>query len=417
MTAVPQSPVVAPSIDSQRLWSSLMEMAEIGKTPGGGSGRLALSESDGVGRRQLIEWAEALGCSVTIDEIGNLFIRREGKRPELDPVAFGSHLDTQPLGGRFDGVLGVLAGLEVLRTLDAAGIVTERPLLLVDWTNEEGSRFSPAMISSGVYAGVFDKQYMLSRTDRDGVTQGEALRAIGFEGSAPIGEPRFARFFELHIEQGPVLEDEALEIGVVDGVQGISWYDVCFSGQAAHSGTTPLRLRHDALRGASRMIDRLLDEALEQDPDAKITFGELDIVSPSRNVVPAQVRLTVDLRHLDDQRLASLEARFLDHLARATEHTGVEATYERIWHSPAVRFDADCVAMVEDSARQRGLSFRRMPSGAGHDSVYVARVAPTSMIFIPCLGGISHNEAEYSSPEQCAAGCQVLCDAVVRAAG
>lgn len=400
-------------INADRLWDSLMAMAEIGATEHGGSGRLALTELDAAARRLFTDWCEALGCSVRVDTLGNMFARREGAQPDLEPIAFGSHLDTQPLGGRFDGVLGVLAGLEVLRTVADAGITTQRPLMLVNWTNEEGSRFAPAMMASGAYAGVFTADYIRARTDRDGVRFDQALDAIGYTGDTPLGTPSFARFFELHIEQGPILEEQALEIGVVTGAQGARWYDITLTGQGVHAGTTPLSYRHDALVAASRLIDGLYRDALDNDPEAKITFGELEITSPSRNVAPGEVKLTLDLRHTSDARVAALEARVHRHLAAVGEALGVATEIDCIWDSPVVDFDADNIASVEASAKSRGYSYRRMMSGAGHDAVNVSKIRPTSMIFVPSRDGISHNEAEYSSPAQCAMGAQVLCDAVL----
>ncbi|MDW5378807.1 M20 family metallo-hydrolase [Halomonas sp. HP20-15] len=402
------------TIDAERLWESLMAMAEIGPTQHGGSCRLALTDEDAAGRRRLIEWCEALGCTWRVDRVGNLFIRRAGRRDDLDPVATGSHLDTQPRGGRFDGVLGVLAGLEVFRTLDERGIVTERPLELVVWTNEEGSRFAPAMVASGTYAGEFSVESTLAREDRDGVTLGAALEASGFAGGMAVGEPRLDSFFELHIEQGPVLEAAGESIGVVAGVQGMRWYDVSLDGQAAHAGPTPMRLRRDALAAAARLIDRLQSHALgDARGDTKVTFGCLDIVQGSRNVIPGETRLTVDLRHVDETELDALEQRFERELAACGEVFGVTTRFERIWKSPVVHFDAACVEAVEAATRTRGFSYRRLLSGAGHDSVYVSRVAPTAMIFVPCRDGISHNEAEYASPEHCARGCQVLADTLL----
>ena len=406
------------SIDGQRLWDSLMAMAEIGPSPNGGSHRLALTDEDAAGRHLLIEWGQALGLTLRVDRVGNMFLRRAGKRGDLDPIGVGSHLDTQPKGGRFDGVLGVLAGLEALRTLDDHGVVTQRPLELVVWTNEEGSRFAPAMVASGTYAGVFNVGSTLARRDRDGVSLGEALAATGFNGEMAVGEPRLAGFLELHIEQGPVLEENHEAIGVVTGVQGMRWFDVTLRGQSSHAGPTPMRYRRDALAAAARCIDRLQAHALA-DPsgDTKVTCGTLEIDAASRNVVPGEVRLSVDLRHIDEGELDALEARFEDELAAAGEAFGVEAKSERIWASPVVSFDAGCVDAVEGAAKARGIAYRRMLSGAGHDAVYVSRVAPTAMVFIPCRDGISHNEAEYSSPEQCALGAQVLCDALIELAG
>ncbi|MCK0744158.1 Zn-dependent hydrolase [Chromohalobacter nigrandesensis] len=408
---------MAVSIDGQRLWDSLMAMAEIGPTENGGSGRLALTEEDAAGRQLLLDWCESLGCTWRVDRVGNIFIRRAGKRNDLDPVAMGSHLDTQPKGGRFDGNLGVLGGLEVFRALSDQGIVTERPLELVVWTNEEGSRFAPAMVASGTYAGVFSVESTLAREDRDGVTFGEALAACGYAGASPVGEPRLDSFFEVHIEQGPVLEEEGEAIGVVTGVQGMRWFDVTLSGQSAHAGPTPMRYRRDALAAAARLIDRLQAHALADDSgDTKVTCGCLDIVSASRNVVPGEVRLTIDLRHVVESELDALQAYFEELLTEVGETCGVTVAQERIWASPVVAFAPECVAAVERGALEHGLKYRRMMSGAGHDAVYVSRVAPTAMIFIPCRDGISHNEAEYASPEHCAAGTQVLCDAILERA-
>ncbi|WP_287124128.1 Zn-dependent hydrolase [Chromohalobacter sp.] len=408
---------MAVSIDGQRLWDSLMAMAEIGPTENGGSCRLALTPEDAAGRRLLLDWCEALGCTWQVDRVGNLFIRRAGKRDDLAPVAMGSHLDTQPKGGRFDGILGVLAGLEVLRTLADRDIVTERPLVLVVWTNEEGSRFAPAMVASGTYAGAFSVESTLAREDRDGVTFGEALEACGYAGESPVGEPRLDSFFELHIEQGPVLEEEGKTIGVVTGVQGMRWFDVTLAGQSAHAGPTPMRYRRDALAAAARLIDRLQAHALaDESGDTKVTCGCLEVVSASRNVVPGDVKLTIDLRHVVENELDALQAYFEGLLSEVGETCGVTVTQERIWASPVVEFAPECVAAVERGAREQGLKYRRMMSGAGHDAVYVSRVAPTAMIFVPCRDGISHNEAEYATPEDCAAGTQVLCDAILERA-
>ncbi|WP_148252712.1 M20 family metallo-hydrolase [Aidingimonas lacisalsi] len=405
------------TIDPQRLWNSLMAMAEIGPTENGGSCRLALTDEDAAGRRLFMEWCEALGCTVRIDRIGNLFVRRPGRQNDLDPVGVGSHLDTQPKGGRFDGVLGVLAGLEILRTLHEQGIVTERPLELVVWTNEEGSRFAPAMVASGTYAGRFSVESTLARRDRDGVTLGEALENIRFAGDMPVGKPRFASFLELHIEQGPVLEAAGESIGVVTGVQGMRWFDVTLSGQAAHAGPTPMLSRRDALAAAARLIDRLQAHAChDPDGDSRVTVGCLEIDAPSRNVIPGKVSLTVDLRHTKDGELDALEALFHRELASVGDTFGVTVQSERIWQSPVVHFHQGCIEAVEQAAQWQGVQYRRMMSGAGHDAVNVAAVAPTAMIFVPCRDGISHNEAEYTSPEHCALGTQVLCDALLKRA-
>ncbi|ALM53791.1 M20 family metallo-hydrolase [Halomonas huangheensis] len=401
-------------INFQRLWDSLMAMAEIGPTAGGGSCRLALTDEDDAGRRLLIEWCEALGCQWRLDPIGNLFIRREGRRNDLPPVALGSHLDTQPLGGRFDGILGVLGGLEVLRTLADAGVVTERPLELVVWTNEEGSRFAPAMVASGTYAGVFKLEDTLAIADSAGTTMGQEIERLGYRAELELGEPGLDSYFELHIEQGPVLEEQQEAIGVVTGVQGMRWFNLNISGQNSHAGPTPMRLRRDALAAAARLIDRLYAHALADTSGAtRVTFGQLEIASSSRNVVPGELQLTVDLRHGDESQLDILQQLFEQEVAAIEEAFGVTTDCKQIWASPVVDFDPACIDAVDTAARQRNLPHRRMMSGAGHDAVYVSRVAPTAMIFVPCRDGISHNEAEYSSPEQCGQGVQILCDAVI----
>jgi N-carbamoyl-L-amino-acid hydrolase len=395
-----------------------MTMAEIGPTLNGGSCRLALTEEDAAGRWLLLKWCESIGCTYRVDRIGNLFIRRSGTRNDLDPVAVGSHLDTQPKGGRFDGILGVLAGLEIFRTLEEQGAVTERPLELVIWTSEEGSRFTPAMVASGTYAGEFSVDSTLARTDKNDVTYREALKSAGFEGEMAVGEPQLKAFFELHIEQGPVLEKEGKSIGVVTGVQGMRWYDVTFTGQAAHAGPTPMRYRHDALAAAARLIDRLQSIALEDVSGVtKVTCGCLDIPQSSRNVIPGVVKLTIDLRHVEEGELDSLQQSFERELVSCGQAFGVETKAECIWSSPVINFNADCIDAVEAATRARSFSYRRMLSGAGHDSVYVSRVAPTAMIFIPCRDGISHNEAEYATPRHCGQGCQVLADTLLASAG
>nr|WP_300311278.1 M20 family metallo-hydrolase [Halomonas sp.] len=407
----------SPEINSQRLWDSLMAMAEIGATDGGGSCRLALTAEDTAGRRLLIDWCEQLGCQWRLDPVGNLFIRREGLRNDLPPVATGSHLDTQPKGGRFDGILGVLAGLEVFRTLNDKGIVTERPLELVVWTNEEGSRFAPAMVASGTYAGVFKLEDTLAITDSDGISIGQALEQSGLPRGLALGEPGLGSYIELHIEQGPVLENAGESIGVVTGVQGMRWFDLTIAGQSSHAGPTPMSLRQDALAAAARLIDRLYAYALADTSGAtRVTFGQLEIVAASRNVVPGEVRMSVDLRHGNEELLDQLQKRFESEVAELEEAFGVTFRTEPLWVSPVVAFDEDCIDSVERSAKGRGMPYRRMMSGAGHDAVYVSRVAPTAMIFVPCRDGISHNEAEYASPEQCAMGTQVLCDVLLERA-
>ena len=397
-------------INADRLWGTLMETARIGGTAEGGVRRLALSEED----RQVRDWLKAacttLGCTVTVDELGNMFAYRPGTDPDATPVAMGSHLDTQPTGGKFDGVLGVLAGLEVLRTLDQAGYVTRRPLMLVNWTNEEGSRFSPAMMAAGAHAGVFTADYINGRVDAEGITFRSALDAIGYRGELPLGATKLGAMFELHIEQGPILEANGDTIGIVTGVQGIRWYDLVAEGRAAHSGTTPMALRRDALCAAALVVLEVRRFAVEL--GALATVGEIVVVDASRNVVPGEVRLTLDIRHSDIAVLDAMESAIAGLLSGADfRDTPVRMT--RIWDSPPVAFDAGCIAAVAMGAAAEGFSAREITSGAGHDAVYTARIMPTSMIFVPCKDGLSHNPAESATPEHCAAGAQTLLNAVV----
>ena len=399
------------AIDPARLWSSIEETARIGATPKGGLCRLTLTEHD----RQVRDWfvaaCEAAGCVVSVDDMGNIFARRHGRDPSRAPIAIGSHLDTQPTGGRFDGVIGVLAGLEVLRVLAESGTETEAPIEVIDWTNEEGSRFAPAMLSSGVFAGAFTRDWAHARTDRGGASFGDALSAIGYRGAAPCGDHPLSAHFELHIEQGPILEDEAQVIGIVTGVQGMRWYEVTVSGQEGHAGATPMRLRQDALLASARMIQSVERIALARGSAAVGTIGLIESRPNSRNVVPGEVFFTVDLRHPDDAVLAAMEQAM--HAAFAEDARGLTLSIERVWDNPAVAFDAGCIAAVRDAAASLGYPAREIVSGAGHDSAYVARVAPTAMIFVPCAGGLSHNEAESAEQAHVAAGAAVLLQAVL----
>ena len=400
-------------IDAHRLWDTLMETAKFGATPRGGICRLTLTDFD----RQVRDWfkarCEALGCAVTVDAVGNMFARRPGKNDALAPIAMGSHLDTQPTGGKFDGVLGVLGALEALRTLHETGYETNAPIEIVNWTNEEGSRFAPAMLASGVFAGVFTPEFAHSRTDRDGNAFGEELQRIGYKGPEKPGARKFGAMFELHIEQGPILEDEARMIGIVQGVQGMRWYEVTVTGQAAHTGATPMRLRQNALLGAARMIERVDAIALEHAPNAVGTVGLIENKPNSRNVVPGEIFFTVDFRHPDDNVLDVMEAKLRASLGEILQPLKLSYEEARIWDLPAVRFTPELIECVRIGAEKAGFTSRDIISGAGHDAAYVARVAPTTMIFVPSLGGVSHNEAESTSFEECAAGAQVLLNAVL----
>jgi beta-ureidopropionase / N-carbamoyl-L-amino-acid hydrolase len=400
-------------IDAQRLWDTLMETAKIGATRKGGICRLTLTDLD----RKVRDWfkaqCEALGCTVSVDEVGNMFARRPGKNNAFAPIAMGSHLDTQPTGGKFDGVLGVLSALEAMRRLVEVGYDTNAPVEIVNWTNEEGSRFAPAMLASGVFAGVFTLDHAYSRKDRDGKSFNEELEKIGYKGPEKAGSRKFSAMFELHIEQGPILEDEKKMIGIVQGVQGMRWYEVTVNGQEAHTGATPMRLRKNALLGAARMIERIDQIALEHAPNAVGAVGLIDNKPNSRNVVPGEVFFSVDFRHPDDKVLDIMEAKLHASLPEILNPLKLTYREERIWNSPAVKFAPELIDCVRVGTEKAGFKSRDMVSGAGHDAAYVARVAPTTMIFVPCAGGISHNEAESTSFDECAAGAQVLLNAVL----
>lgn len=407
-------------VDGARLWRSLMDLARIGATEKGGVCRLALTDLDRQGRDLFARWAAEAGCSVRVDAIGNIFARRPGRNPDRPVVMTGSHIDTQPTGGKFDGNYGVLAGLEVMRALNDAGIQTEAPLELVVWTNEEGSRFVPVMMGSGVYAGAFTLDHALSQCDRDGVSVREALGAIGYAGREPVpptGAGSVAAYFEAHIEQGPVLEAADRVIGVVTAALGQRWYDIVLTGVEAHAGPTPMPLRRDALLAASDVVRAVNDIALAHAPDARATVGWMDVFPNSRNVIPGRVRLTIDLRAADETALAAMDGAMRAAVDEAARRGGVSARIEQVVHFPPQPFAASLVAAVREGARELLLPAMDVVSGAGHDAVYLARVAPTAMIFVPCKDGISHNEIEDARPEHLEAGCNVLLRAMLAQAG
>ncbi|QUY50770.1 Zn-dependent hydrolase [Serratia plymuthica] len=405
-----------PQVNGERLWQSLLDMAQFGAIPKDGVTRLALSEEDRQARDQLRAWALDAGCSVRVDRMGNMFLRREGSHPELAPVVTGSHVDSQPNGGRFDGIYGVLAGLEVIRTLNDRQIATERALEVVNWTNEEGARFAPAMIASGVFAGVFDEEYGLSRRDAQGVSIGEALKHIGYDGADPVGGSPIHAAFELHIEQGPILEAENIEIGVVTSAQGQRWYELEIIGFSAHAGTTPMERRRDALLGFAAMVTAVNQIGLDFMPDARATVGMAQITPNSRNVVPGKVFFSVEFRHPQEAVLEQMEQRLLAAVAEVDAGT-LSAHAERIFQYRPIRFDENCIDSVRQAAQALGYSHREMVSGAGHDACYLSRVAPTAMIFIPCVDGISHNELENISPAWATAGANVLLNALLAQTG
>jgi N-carbamoyl-L-amino-acid hydrolase len=400
------------TVNGERLWASLMELARIGATEKGGVCRLAASDLDAEARRLFIRWCEEAGCTVAVDRIGNIFARRPGRNPALPPVMAGSHLDTQPTGGRFDGAYGVMAGLEVLRSLNDLGYETEAPLEIVAWTNEEGSRFSPAMVGSGAFTGVFKLDDALSTRDNNapGLTLGGELERIGFAGPAPVGGRPVAAYFEAHIEQGPILEAAGLPVGIVTGAQGQRWYEVTVTGQEAHAGPTPMPRRRDALVGAARMIGHA------HAPYACATVGFVQVSPNSRNTIPGRVFFTVDFRHPEDAVLSQMDKELRAACDAAAASQQLAAAVEEFWYFPPTPFDPTLVAAVREAARAQGYKHQDIVSGAGHDAVYMARVTPSAMIFVPCVGGISHNEIEDAKPLDLTAGCNVLLNAVLEAA-
>lgn len=400
-------------VNKERLWQSLMDMAAIGATAKGGSCRLALTDEDKAGRDLFVRWCEDAGCTVEIDRLGNIFARRPGRDPKMDPVVTGSHLDTQPTGGKFDGVYGVLAGLEVIRTLNDHGYETDAPVEVTVWTNEEGSRFAPSMIASGVFAGAHTEAEAHAIKDVQGKTMGEELKRIGYLGDRPCGGQKFRAFFEAHIEQGPILEAQKRTIGVVTGAQGIRWLDVTITGQEAHAGSTPMPRRRDALVGATKVIDRLNGIALAHAPFGVATVGVMRVMPASRNTIPGWVYFSVDMRHPDDNALSQMHAALKASLATICGASGLAYEVTEISYTKPVVFDPECVSAVRGAAKHCGFDGLDIVSGAGHDACYINRVAPTAMIFVPCADGISHNEIESATPEDLAAGCDVLLRAML----
>jgi N-carbamoyl-L-amino-acid hydrolase len=407
---------ISPRIDAARLWDSLMKMAQIGATAKGGVSRLALTDEDRRGRDLFARWASDAGCTLRIDAMGNMFARRPGRDDSLAPVLTGSHADSQPFGGKFDGIYGVLAGIEVIRTLNDHDIQTDRAIEVVNWTNEEGSRFAPAMIASGVYTGVFDLEYGLSRTDAQGITLGQALDSIGYAGEAPMGGRDIHAAFELHIEQGPILEAEGITIGVVTGAQGQRWYEIELTGRSAHAGTTPMKHRLDALLGLSRVVEAVHELGVAEGDEGRATVGWANVFPNSRNVVPGRVVFSVEFRHPNEATLEKLDTLLRQEVKSIAETIGLQHTLKQIFQYAPIAFDAACINQVEQAATALDYSQRRMISGAGHDACYLSTVAPTSMIFVPCVEGLSHNEAEHIHPHWAEAGANVLLLAMLASA-
>ncbi|TCK04763.1 Zn-dependent hydrolase [Marinobacterium mangrovicola] len=410
------------NINAERLWQSLMAIGDIGHVdvPGskvGGCHRLALSEKDLRGRQLFIDWCRAEGCSLRIDAIGNLFLRRPGRNNDLAPIVTGSHLDTQPTGGKFDGIFGCLAGLEAIRALNERGIETERPIEVVVWTNEEGARFKPAMLGSGVFAGVFTLEEALAKTDANGVTVADALLQAGYDTDNRT-QTEIHRYFELHIEQGPVLEANNIDLGIVSGVLGMRWYRVHVSGQSCHAGPSPMEMRNDALVGSAKMISELTEMAAAGGPSTRCTIGELEIPSASCNVSPGEVIFSLDLREASQEALQALEDKARALIEALASARNLSVSIEQFWELPASPFDSGAIEQIRTAASEFMPAEQSMTlvSGAGHDAVYISRVAPTAMIFVPSENGLSHNEKEYTPPEQLAKGANLLLHTLLQAA-
>ncbi len=403
-------------VNGSRLWDSLMELAQIGATPKGGVCRLTLTDLDRQGRDLVTRWAREAGMTVTIDKIGNGFMRRPGRDNSLPPIMTGSHIDTQPTGGKFDGNYGVLAGLEVVRTLNDHGIETEAPIEVAFWTNEEGSRFVPVMMGSGVFAKAFTLEHAYAATDSEGKTVKGELERIGYVGSQEPGDHPIGAYFESHIEQGPVLEDNARTIGVVTGVLGIRWYDCVVTGMEAHAGPTPMALRKDALQAAAQLMQEVGACAHRHPPHGRGTVGTVQVHPNSRNVIPGQVKFSIDLRNATDADCEAMDADIRAVADRISRETGLPIAINLVSSYPAQPFHADCVDAVARAAKALGYSHMPVVSGAGHDAVYMARLAPAGMVFIPCKDGISHNEIEDATPADITAGCNVLMHAMLERA-
>ena len=403
-------------INSSRLWDSLMEMAKIGPGIAGGNNRQALTDEDAQGRALFHKWCDEAGLTMGIDQMGTMFARREGTRPDLLPVYVGSHLDTQPTGGKYDGVLGVLAGLEIIRTLNDQGIETKHPIVIVNFTNEEGTRFPPAMVASGVFAGVHSLDWAYSRKDSEGKTFGEELKRINWIGDEEVGSRKMKAFFELHIEQGPILELEEKEIGVVTHGQGLSWLEITLTGKESHTGSTPMPMRVNAGLGMAR-ITQLVDEiAHNYEPNAVGAIGQCDIYPNSRNIIPGKAVFTVDFRHPEKSIITSMEEELRLGAEKIATEIGLTLEIGSVGGFDPVTFDPDCVAMIRASAEKLGYGYRDLVSGAGHDACWINKVAPTAMVMCPCVGGLSHNEAEEITQKWASAGADVLLHSVLDSA-
>ncbi len=404
-------------INGQRLWDSLMDMAKIGPGVAGGNNRQTLTDADAEGRALFQSWCEGAGMTMGLDTMGNMFFRREGTDPDALPVYVGSHLDTQPTGGKYDGVLGVLAGLELARTLNDLDIRTKHPIVVTNWTNEEGTRFAPAMLASGVFAGLHDEEWANQRTDAEGKTFGDELKRIGWKGDEPVGERKMHAFFELHIEQGPILEAEGKDIGVVTHGQGLDWTQLTITGKDAHTGSTPMPMRRNAGLGMARVLEKVNEIAHAHAPNAVGAVGHIEVFPNSRNVIPGKAVFTVDFRSPDIDTLTEMVAQMKVAAQQICDDMELQLEFEKVGGFDPVEFDADCVTAIRSAAERLGYSHRDVISGAGHDACWINQVAPTAMVMCPCVDGLSHNEAEEITLEWARAGADVLLHAVVETAG
>ena len=403
-------------INGSRLWDSLMEMAKIGPGIAGGNNRQTLTDEDGEGRALFQKWCDEAGCTMGLDQMGNMFATRAGSDPDALPVYVGSHLDTQPTGGKYDGVLGVLGGLEVIRSMNDLGIKTKHPIVVTNWTNEEGTRFAPAMLASGVFSGMHTQDWAYDREDAEGKKFGDELTRIGWRGEEEVGSRKMHAFFELHIEQGPILEAEEKDIGVVTHGQGLWWLEVTLTGKDAHTGSTPMNMRVNAGLGMARITEAVHRIAMDHQPDAVGAVGQANVYPNSRNVIPGKAVFTIDFRSPDLAKLTSMREKLEAEAADIAKDLGLGISIEPVGHFDPVTFDEACVSAVRDAADRLGYSHRNLVSGAGHDACWINRVAPTAMVMCPCVDGLSHNEAEEISPEWAEKGANVLFHAVVETA-
>ena len=417
MTSESSAPAQNMKINGARLWDSLMEMAKIGPGVAGGNNRQTLTDADAEGRALFQKWCEAAGCTMGVDKMGNMFATRPGSDPDALPVYMGSHLDTQPTGGKYDGVLGVLGGLEVLRTMQDLDIKTKHPVVLTNWTNEEGTRFAPAMLASGVFAGMHGIDWAYDREDAEGKKFGDELKRIGWVGDEEVGTRKMHAMFELHIEQGPILEAEGKDIGVVTHGQGLWWLQVTLTGKDAHTGSTPMHMRVNAGLGMARITELVHTVAMDSQPDAVGAIGQCNVYPNSRNVIPGKCVFTIDIRSPHQSKLDAMKSRIEAEAPKIAEALGLGIAIEPVGHFDPVTFDQGCVTAVRNAAERLGYSHMNIISGAGHDACWINRVAPTSMIMCPCVDGLSHNEAEEISPEWAAKGTDVLFHAVIETAG